>query len=420
MATTAGVGIIKPLSLSGQGVDTGLLRTAWSNDIEHEALQAEPLFASPFLTQAIDVGKDKKTKLPTDKLVMDVMPGEKAARDIVHQFITSLSGTGKFGNAQRVLGSEETLALKYAKFYANDWAHGVSGESYGVDFRELSQTQIYNYCKPLLAQWRGELIGLQARTALTVGRSDELAVAPISLAQPLNGNTYVAGLASSSQPSYDSTLATYENNVGTLLGTGVDSTMILNVSNILDMADYWNDKYLKHFEWNGNCLYILACHPDEFRRLHKPSETDSWASYWKDAAAIQDLDKVIPGASIVIGDQVVIVRDRRAPTLTLGGSASDYSFTFGYMKMGRNDTRTTGRVTNLNFNVNMLLGPGCLAKYEPEKPHYEEQKDEYGKYYGVGYFGACSYQLPIYDIDTPTDTSAQQETSALVFTSRAA
>jgi hypothetical protein len=417
---TFGVGLQTPNNLATQGVDTGLLRTAWANDIYMESLMQEPFFNSAGLIETVKVGNDGY-QIP-QKAFMNVTPSDKngkAARDIVLSFIKSLSGTGRFGNGERLLGNEEQMVLKYASFYANDWAHAVSGESFGIDFRELTPYQIYEKAKPLLAQWFGELNGYFAREALCETRCLNLSKAPMSLTQPLNPNWYIPSVASSSQPEYSATAAVLEQNVGNLLNTTTSTNMHLTIPRLLSLSDYAHDQYIKEMNVAGYNVHVLCASPDEYRRLIDPNETNSWAGYWNTSAAlVNDLNKVIPGVVGVIGESLVVMRDRRAPTLTLGGASSDWSLTFGYMKPGRNDGRATGRTANTHFNLNPLLGANCLAKYEPEMPHYENQYDEFGKYYGVGYIGAFSWQIPIWDVDTSTDTSAQQESSIIVATQR--
>ncbi len=128
---------------------------------------------------------------------------------------------------------------------------------------------------------------------------------------------------------------------------------------------------------------------------------------------------VVPGAMGMVGDSIVITRDRRASTLDVAASATTISF--GYMKQGRNDTRATARVANTNYNCNWLLGQNALSKLVTEQPHYEEQKDRYGKFKGIGYFGAFAWQLCQWDDDargTSADSATQQEGSILVPTQR--
>ena len=419
MADTAGVGIVKPVNLADQGVSEGLLRTAWSTEVQFESVVEELLFNAPTLTGQIGVGEKK---MVPQNMFLNVTPNDtngKAARKVVLTFTRALDDTGRFGNAETLLGNEETIRLKYASFYANDWAHAVSGESYGIDFRELSATQIFSIVKPLLAQWYGELNGYFAREAVCQSRDTRLTKAPVSLAQPINPNVYFPALGyTSSQPTYDSTASDWEDNVGDAATSVTAANNHLNVGEILDLSDWAVSKYLRPIKHNGLDLYVLNMCADEYTRFHKPATTDSWASYWKDAAAITDLNKVVPGASVVIGDSVVVCRDRRAPTVVFSGNSTNWVTTWGYMKPGRNDGRTTTRTDKTHCNVNMLFGTNALGKYEPERPHYEEQKDEYGKYYGVSFTGGFGWQIVYWDVDTPTDSTIQQEGSAIILTQR--
>ncbi len=415
--SSAGVGIVMPNSLSDQGVSTGLLRQAWANQIYVEALQQEPFFNSPALGEQIKVGASE-TVLPK-KVILNVTPtgpNSKANRKVTLQFLKALSGTGRFGNAEVQLGYEEQLALKYAQFYANDWSHAVSGEAYGIDFRELSATSIFNHIRPSLARWKAELDGYFFRSAIVETRSPNLAKAPLSLTQPLNPNWYLPG--ASSQPAYSATAATLEENIGAALAAVTAGDNVFNVRRLLAFADELRDNYIKPVVIGGKECYMLCLHPDEIRYNIDPSRSDSWAKYWVDAAALSDEHKVVPGVVGMVGDSIVCVRDQRCPTATLSGTSADYTITAGYMKPGRNDGRATGRTSNIHFNLNYVLGEAALGKYESEAPHYEEQQDEYKKIYGVAYAGAFGVALVNWDIDTPTDSSIQSEGCYIAATQR--
>jgi len=423
MTTTAGVGMIVQSNLSTQGVSSGLLRHAWAADIELASLLEEPLFNNKDLTTPLKVGE--KSKIP-DSVFMDVTPPGKegkAARDVTHTFMDALSGTGRYGNAQGVLGYEESAQLRYAKFYANDYGHGLAGETFGIDYRELTPTQVYQKANTLLAQWNGERKGYFARQAICESRSYNLTFAPMSLTQPLNPHCYVVSVAVGSQPSlpaYDSSATAYAEAVGVVLKATTYSNMHFTVANCLAIADILEGAYIKTVNIKGMDLYLCLTHPQEVARMLDPATTASWSSYWVTAAALQgkDMDLVIPGLVGVIGGKFAIVRDPRCPTCILGGTSTQYTFSFGYVKMGRYDTRTALATSNVSFNANMILGKGALAHYENEPMHYEEQRDEYGKFKNVGIFGSDGYQLPSYDLDTATPTSNRTEGSAVLFTQR--
>lgn len=411
-----------PLTLEGMNVDGGLLREAWASDIYLESLLVEPLINNPTLTADIGPGNDGQ-KVP-EKIFMNVTMGvsdTKGVRDIVLSFLKALSGAGKFGrDTSDQAGAEEQLVLKYCKFYSNDWSHAVAAETFGIDFRELSPYQIYEKAKPLLAQWLGELDGLFAREAMYETRSENLVKAPVSQTQPINPNMWIPE-ATAPVPDYNGDPDSYEDNVVTALGSGnvTAANCHFTIGNLLELGDHAADSYIKPMALGGYDVYLLLMHPDEYRRMLDPDTTSGWAAFYKEVAATSDIAAAVPGAMGMVGDQIVVARDRRAGTLTVAASATTVSF--GYMKMGRNDTRATARVANVNYNCNMLLGQNALSKLVTEEPHYEEQKDRYGKFKGIGYFGAFAWQLCAWDDDakgTSADDSTQQEGSILVPTQR--
>ena len=73
--TTSGVGLHKPNALAQMGVDTGLLRTAWANDIYMESLQHEPFFNAAGLIEVVKIGTDGY-QMP-NKIFMNVTPSGK-------------------------------------------------------------------------------------------------------------------------------------------------------------------------------------------------------------------------------------------------------------------------------------------------------------------------------------------------------
>lgn len=421
MATTPGIGMIRQSSLSTQGVSSGLLRHAWAADIEMASLLEEPLLNNKELTTPLKLGEP--SKIP-DSVFMDVTPpgkDGKAARDVTHTFIDALSGTGRYGNAQAVIGNEETAQLRYAKFYANDYAHALAGETFGIDYRELTPTQVYEKANKMLAQWNGERKGFAIRQSICESRSYSLTFAPTSLTQPINPHVYVMGVAAASQPTYNPTdYPTYSTSIGAVLAGTAYATMHMSVANLLAMSDYLELQYIKTVNIRGHEVYLCMSHPQEVTRMLDPATTASWASYWVTAAALQDksMDDVIPGLVGLIGGKIALIRDPRCPTMVQGGASTGYTQTFGYVKMGRNDGRSVSNTPNTCFNANYVLAKNACAHYENEPMHYEEQLDEYGKFKNVGIFGSDGYQLPVYDLDSTTASSDRSEGSAVVFTQR--
>jgi len=417
MAVTPGVGILVPDSITAKEAGD-LLRHSWSNETNMESLLVDPLMNIPLLTEPVDPGQDRKSfSLKEGYLFHDVTPPgmESYVRTVRLQLTKSLSGAAQEGNATYLLGNEEDIKVKQFSAYANDWRHGVTTQAYGIDYRENEPTKVYQSAKPLLAQWQGEYMGWNARMALIQRISSNLTTAPISLTPSWNQNWHIPGVASASQPAYSAVDATYETNIIAAMDGATQADAHLTVSNLLELEQVARDKYIKPVKWEGKELYFLYVCPEEYNFMRDSINTGSFGSYWQDTAALgsAELDKVIPSDKFVIGDGLVVCRDNRAAAIGQGIAAINAY----YLKQGRNDERKVIAETK-KWNANILLGQSALVKFQPEKPHYEEQYDVYKQFKGIGYFGACSYMIPSFDLDTKTDTSAQQEGSMIVPTER--
>ncbi len=435
---TSGVGMAKFTDIGTRNVDEGLLRRAWSNQIKYEALLSDPLFSIPGLTGQIDPGKSKAT-VP-NKVFQDVTPeGDgKFARSVTLQLTKALSGSAKEGrNTDNVMGNEENIKLKYFNAFANDWGHGVTGQSYGIDFREMKPSQVYEKVKPLLSQWYGEYNGYSARHSVLYSVSPNLLQAPTSTqinanlgvgtalgAAPLNPNSYVMGsgditLADSSAAYADQ--EAYEDAVKTALDAVAVGDAHLSIRKLLDLVDWAAESYIQPIVWEGYELYMLYAHPREFTNMLDPDVAGSFSKYWVDAASLGsgEMKKVIPGADFVVGDSIVVCRDRRVPAFGVDNTTITDPTVDGFVLPGRNDTRKSIDTTNYKkFYANMLFGESALVKFEPEAPTYRGQDDNYEKYNNVGYFGACSWMTPRWALNESVNTPAdiQQEGSAIVYT----
>lgn len=420
---TAGVGMTTPLSLTGKDA-AALTRTYWSDKTYQESLQVDPLINIPTLTGQVDPGNDAtRFALKDGYLFHDITPPgmDAYAREVILQLTNSLVGAAQEGDAGLVLGNEEDIRVKYFTAFANDWGHGVTTQRFGINYRENEPTGVYPLAKPLLAQWFGEYNSWNARMAVVERISNNLTTTPISLTTSWNQNWHVAGLASTDQPVYDEIDATYQENIEDALDDIVTAGIAgnhLTISNVLNIAKVARDRYIMPLKIDGRDFYFMYVASEEYDQLRDAGNSGSFAASWQETAGIGtgEIDKVIPGDKFVIGE-IVICRDVRNAVIAITGGPPSTGMAAFYLKQGRNDERTTATGTTL-FNANLLLGKNALVKFQPERPHYEEQFDEYGKFRGVGYFGACSYMILAFDVGTKTATSVQQEGSMVVTTAR--
>lgn len=421
------LGMASAATLTDMQVDSGLVQKRWNdNKLYMESLQEDPLFNSDGIIKTIEVGAGKnKIAMPRDSFFVNCTPKDKkgtAARNIELVFLKSLDDDPVEGNSTNMVGSEATLDLKFTSVYANDWANAVAEDTYGIDYRELNVYGVYEQVRPLLGQWLGELRGMYARQAAITKISQNLTSAPVSLTAGLNPNWYFPGLAQASQPTYDSTLADFENAIGAASVTAQGSSNQLNIPRIITMLRNMREtKYIEQAKILGNPMYALFTASEQYDYLRDPSVTDSWGRYWRDVGSTEDLNMVMPATRMVVAEELAVCRDPRFVTMAVSGNASDYTLTMGYLKYGRKTTRTS-ETGNGYFDISLLFGAGGLMWYEPEAPHYENQPDNYRKDKGTGLFGGVGYNLPVWDLDSAdqTDSTAQQESCAVIVTSRVA
>lgn len=417
MATN--LGMTDASTISGMNVDA-LLQQVWDNKANFEAVKKDPLFNNKDLINVVSV-VDQQAIPATDQLFINVTPKNTGARNITLAFTKAFNMDPVEGNAQ-FIGNEGDFDMKWTKCYANDWAGGVTLQNFGIDARELKNYGLNQHSKKMLYQWRTEILGYYAREAIVQRYSHNLTASPVSLTQTYNKNWYFPSLSDSDQPSYNATATSHATNIGTAAASA-GMNAVLTPSYLLQMADYFEDQYLATVNIAGKNYYVMLVCPREIRRLRDPSVSGSFGAYFLEAAAVKDVNKVIPSAEIVAGDSFILVRDPRSPTMTYSGSGSAYTLAFGYEKAGRASTKTSN-VSSAGsteyWNLNMVLGAGALMWYEPEKTHNETQPDEYSQYEGDALFQAIGYQTPVWNVDSDAASSstAQQESSFVVPTIR--
>jgi hypothetical protein len=418
-------------SLSDKGVSSGLLRYAWGSEVAVQGLKQEIVIGSKQLTGQIQVGTGPST-LPKDKMIIDITREHTdGARSVTMARRLALSGLGVFGSASRlgVAAAEEDQTLEYVKTYSNDWFKAVTGQEYGISFRELEPYGIHKVVKDDLARWYGELYGMMARQAWCQGLSANLASSPVSGTQYTNPNLYIMGGANSTQPKPSGTAATMLTRLGDGVANMTSANARTTVPRLISLAKMLEsgDRYFETISVAGKDVMILFMHPDEFLYMWDPSVTNSFGAQWASVAALQEIQNVVPGAQFLVADRILVVEDLRAPTLTVTGtSGGGYTASWGYVKQGRKSTRTTGTTANQHLNVNILAGANSLYYLETEAPHYVNQMDDYEMYNNIGFTGAMGFTLNANDIDSTSDTgdvnsnsTMHSEGSMLVLTQRA-
>jgi hypothetical protein len=160
----------------------------------------------------------------------------------------------------------------------------------------------------------------------------------------------------------------------------------------------------------GGKGWILTVPTNQVYHVHNFSRDDSLIGYWTAANQMNDMTKA--NLPLLLGRylDIYLVEDDRAPTITVGGTASPFTLTPGYVLPGNNDQRDTSATAR---DVGYLLGRAPLIDWYPTKLHHKYDDYNYQKWEGKGYFCMRGINLRMYDDTTPTNTSWEQRYSVV-------
>lgn len=415
-------------NLSGMGVKGGMgLHSKMGAKLWHEAVKADPIMMNENLIEYIpaDAKKDKNGAYSSsnEKCFIRFSAGTNkdygaAAEDVTISFQDNISDDSLDGNAVKYTGEESTLNAKYATCSANDSARPLASFGFGIDKLDTDWWGLNANERKKLSMWYSETKGFHIRQAFCEVRSQNLTASPIGKSLAINPNTYFPD--GDRQPVYDSTLASYQAAIKAASDTITTTDNHLTYTSILNLGDIAaSDKYIKPIMIGGEAYYILYTSMEEIRRLRNPDIAGSVADYAINSQVPKEVKDIVPSARMVV-DKLLLCTDDRTPTMSV---AAGGAISFGYIKQGKTNTRagvtgTDGATETLTYNVNMLWGVDALMTYERTAPMFKEQDDDYGREKGTLIHSCYGCELPIWDKDVPTDTSAQYEGGMLVLTSR--
>jgi hypothetical protein len=426
MATPLGMTAASTLSDAGA---TALDRKGWfRNKIYMESVKNDVYIGNKNLIHPLEIDSSTaKQKVSTDKMVIKVTAGkdgiDEGMKEVTLAMSLSLQNDAINGNASAYIGNEEQRRYQFATTYANDFANPLASFGFGIDKLAQNWLNVDKTDSALLSQWHGETKGLHVRQAYCETISENLEEAPISATAKFNPNMMLAEDLTSGTDvvngiiTYDSTVGTYDDNIVAAAVAATPADNHTTIAQIIELADVASQHfYIKPLMIDGKAMYKYVVAPEELRRLRNSTIADSYAKNYIDGSALARVSAIVPEAELVIGD-IIVCQDIRNPTLqATGGNAS-----FGYQLQGRRSSRhgtdySAGTVATMNVNV--LCGAESLVDFTRDMVDFREQDDDYGRNKGELIRECSGMTLPIFDNDTPTDTSVRYEGGLLVLTSR--
>jgi hypothetical protein len=439
----------------------------------NKTLRTESVLYDVFETLSGEIRTDPKgTTIPEAVFLKSDAP-PKGAHSVVLALLKSLSGAPQMGTSENMLGNEENLKLKHLTIYYNEIKKSVASFGWGIDFNDLSYLDVYGQITPLMTRYFAELRGRRIREALLLTYASELTKEPLLLKQQFNPNVFVTNTVFGSQPSYarkdlamgrNAAVAEDDgvwphNSAGESVGGGLYNGhykdvstyqyFVLNIYNALAAATNTSADFDTPAKMNMTVEMLLALsnYVEDELLLDPlmidgqpsyifliPSTTAVWLSgfsttnsrlgdIWKDVSALSKKEQDIP---CVLGrvNNLVLVKDSRYPTLTVGGTSVNPTLTPGFMAPGRADGRNKAAYnssSNKVFQVGFVLGKGALIEWVANDLKYATEQTEYGKFQGKGAYQMAGIQLVKFDEDAldatgpgQSDTSYQQNSSCVV------
>lgn len=385
---------------------TGNLRQqTWESKLWQESQEQD------FISGMVGTYNDKEQRL-VDSAIMRVnlQPG---ANTHTIGMLLDLVGSGRQGAGKVLVGFTEALVTRNYTVRANDVRHGVDTEQYGHYAHLNEKYGILKAVNPLIARWLSARRGKHARQAMVELVSDNLEEAPHSLTSGWNKNWLVKNVGHSSQPSYDSTLASFDSNIQNALNTaGTTSAAQVDVQFFTDL------QYFITTQWKmtpfDDGTYVVTVPSRQAVYLKRLNATDeSIANYMKDANVAKYVEAAYGQYLMKIG-RLHLIEDERAPIL-------DYSTTNGtlttyYRDVGATDDRSShvnvGSTTRI-FDVGMVFGKSGLTETISMRPRYDDDITDFNRLRSIGVSTTYGFQATEFDADTGTDSTRINQNSGV-------
>lgn len=395
----------RPYNLSTYNVDDGL-----TLDIVEQKLRMASTLSDIFMgisDPVVYVGE--KIMVPND--VVMKLSFDNGAKTATLPIDEPLTGPARQGTSEEQLGYERDTTLKYLKVYYNEYSQAMTESKWGVNYNDLNKFGFYAKIQPKLSKYFQELHGRHYREALLETYSEPLTKAGASLTQHWNPNWFLPNTQFDSQPSYDSTLADFSQNIATAMAaadsgtSGVDANISLNY--FIDLEEYASTTLrIDPLVINGNYMYVATI-PSRQWALLKKNQAGQLGQVFVDASGLTKEEMMYPGIIGKIGN-ILIAKDDRYPTFECDTYTTP-TVTTEYVNPGNDDSRNKtvyNESTNLAWDIGFLLGKAAIWDWTVKDLHFESDSTEYGKIQARGGFTERGIGLAINDVDSADQTDS--------------
>lgn len=388
-----------------------LLQETWDAQLREES-QEQDIYSG--LTGTFLEDESGRGKM-ADGIIQRVMLKPGANKHTIGM-INDLTGAGRQGAGKTLRGHLETPTTRFMSVYANDIRHGVENELFGlyahrnIPYKIMEKTMNKN--TGLLARWRKARKGKHIRQSMLQGSSDNLVETPTSLTLGWNKNIMVKNVAQASQPTYDSTLVTYQNSIiaaldaaGTSAAASIDVGMFAYlaywVSNVWKLEPMDNGKYIVTVPAAQAVLLLDLDNTSSLKRIQSSTNSEK-----------------IAGMTFqhVLGEigPFILVTDDRAPIVVRNTSTG--TLTAVYRDVGSTDDRLSYSNGGANkvYDVMNVHGKASVTETIAMAPRFDTQLEDIGRLEEVGMSYTEGYQVTEYDDETPGDSTRKAQNAGVV------
>jgi hypothetical protein len=429
-----------PSTTSGLNV-TGLRRIAWEKKLRQDSVKPS-VFSE--LKSAIKVVGNNVIQTMKGGIFMEV---DKSAPDQGQSCRLAmqkpLTEAPQLGNSNDPLGNEDESTLVYTTLHYNEIKKAIKYRKWGYDYNDTKYLNWLETNHQQLSRFLAEYRDTRIHTAMTLTHAPELWEAPVSKTPLFNKNWIIPNLDESSYPSWDNTSMTQtdgsqdsdnyyssrtwsgattfvENICASLLsasGTGSTSKATLKIDFLQQLIKYaTDDLIMSPVMLDGKETYVFLVPANAYAWMLNPNNSGSLGEFWENFGDYSKGDRnPLTGELGRFGDCLLLVKNMKAPTLTVDGSAGSYTIQMGWQLPGNNDDRNksawsnTSGSTNYVFDMGYLLGENALAEYVVDEPNMDlYESTQYGKIQGNLAYTGAGIQIPAFDLDS----SAQNDGSS--------
>lgn len=418
---------------------SALRRVAW--DYKHS--RVDSVSPSVFVALKAEVTNTGSGEIVLKKpgIVLDVTnEGKSGMGQSVRLALRSpLKGRPAYGS-ENPESFEDESPLKFAELFYNEINAPVKMYNYGYYKNDVEWLKFNEGYAALQAQKFQELDDYYAHQALMFTYAENLTFAPVSKVAAFNKNWWIPNLADASQPAWDTTAVTatagaadsdgyyssraysgsgtFAENLGAALtsaaGTGSTPTNMMNITAWSRLRSFLKTRRaVESIKLDSKDTYVCVVPSNVVAWMLNPSNSGSIGENFQKVMQYKGTDRdTIPGEVGRILDCFLIIEDERGATLTSAGTTGSYSLTPGYLLPGNNDDRNLSAWSNTSGSENyvhdimLVLGRNALAKYTRDDLQLGlVDTTQYQRIKGSNAYKGEGWQIPFFDIDTPTDTS---------------